>query len=432
MIKYVFIINTMYILIIIFVILLLIFTWQSSLKCGCGSSLPDAFCGCSSNMKIENFISSVFCDEKLTFDGVNYQLWKNNRINKIFKSYDEYLDYWKFAYGGRKDKPECTLLKPISQNINTPDGTIISTPHLQQIDTRFFNIEHFTGNRDVEATPPTERNYIKDVDKSKESYILRAQNATRNYLKNNTECHQRLMNKDSEFYLIFQKSYEIYVKDAFKKMLGYIPNSTQLIDLNMEELEIYIDIIENLPNCQSLIMRYFKPATTHSKRNTSINKDGIDILIDIPAWVQNASTSTYDFLTSLIYKMSNDDTNNNITDERGPKSIDDNIASNFAFKPSIRYPEKEANREIASQYGWSFIPPQFWSVPQPRPPICLPADNNVSTVTSIYDKSVPLNVLELSKVNFPENTTGVDKRFLNSDYYYPGVYINKGKYDPRL
>jgi hypothetical protein len=385
-------------------------------------------------MNVENFISSVFCDEKLTFNGVNYQLWKNNRINKVFKTYDEYVEYWKFAYGERKDKPSCTLLKPIKENINTPDGTIISTPHLQQIDTRYFNIEHFTGNRDVEATPPTERNYMNNEDKSKESYLIRSQNAIRNYLKNNKECHERLMNKDSEFFLIFQKSYEMYVKETFKKILGYVPNSTQLHDLNIEELEIYIDIIEGLPNCQSLIMRYFKPANKHSKRKTSIWKDGVKIVLDIPDWVEAATTSTVDFVSSLLFQISNDsvDKDKYMIDDKGPKSIDDNIASNFAFKPTIKYPEREANRNIASQYGWSFIPPQFWSVPQQRPPICLPADNNVSTVTSIYDKSVPLNVLELSKVNFPENTTGVDKRFLNSDYYYPGVYINKGQYDPRL
>jgi hypothetical protein len=403
------------------------------MKCGCGSSLPESFCGCAKNMNVENFISSVFCDEKLTYDGVNYQLWKNNRINKVFKSYDEYVEYWKFAHGDRKDKVSCNLLRPVKENINTPDGTIISTPHLQQIDTRYYNIEHFTGNRDVKAIPPTERNYIKDEIKSKESYILRAQNAMMNYLKNNNECHERLMNKDSEFYLIFQKSYEMYVKESFKKMLGYIPSSKQVDDLNMEELEIYIDIIEDLPNCQSLIMRYFKPANKHSKRKTSIMKDGIKVVLDIPDWLQNATDTTKNFLTTLFHQMSNDLVDNNKTDNSlGLKSIDDNIASNFAYKPTINYPLKEANRNIASQYGWSFIPPQFWSVPQPRPPICLPADNNVSTVTAIYDKSVPLNVLELSKVNFPENTTGVDKRFLNSDYYYPGVYINKGKYDPNL
>jgi hypothetical protein len=403
---------------------------QSSKKCGCGSSLPETFCGCAKNMNVENFISSVFCDEKLTYDGVNYQLWKNNRINKIFKTYDEYIAYWKFAYGGRKDKVECTLLKPIKTSIDTPDGTIISTPHLQQIDTRYFNIEHFEGNRDVKATPPTERNYVDNLDKSKDGAIVRAQDAMSRYLKNNKECHERLLNKDSEFYLIFQKSFEMYVKEQLKNQLGYIPSSKTLEELNLEELNMYIDIINELPNCQALIMRYFKPANKYSKRTTSIWKDGVKILIDIPNSIKEASISTMDFINYLL-RMSYDD-NGCSKDNNGPKSIDDNIASNFAFKPSIKYPEKEANRNIASQYGWSFIPPQFWSVPQPRPPICLPADNNVSTVTAIYDKSVPLNVLELSKVNFPENTTGVDKRFLNSDYYYPGVYINKGKYDPRL
>jgi hypothetical protein len=404
--------------------------WQSSMKCGCGSSLPETFCGCAKNMNVENFISSVFCDEKLTYDGVNYQLWKNNRINKIFKTYDEYISYWKFAYGGRKDKAECTLLKPIKTSIDTPDGTIISTPHLQQIDTRYFNIEHFTGNRDVKATPPTERNYVENVDKSKDGEIVRAQDAMSRYLKNNKECHERLLNKDSEFYLIFQKSFEMYVKEQFKIKLGYVPSSNDIQELNLEELEIYIEIINQLPNCQELIMRYFKPANKHSKRTASIWKDGVKVVVDIPNWLKEASHSTMDFITSLL-KMSYDENGVKI-DNKGPSSIDDNIASNFAFKPSIKYPQKEADRNIASQYGWSFIPPQFWSVPQQRPPICLPADNGVSTVTAIYDKSVPLNVLELSKVNFPENTTGVDKRFLNSDYYYPGIYINKGKYDPNL
>ena len=419
----------MYIYLIVFLTLILILIWQSSLKCNCGSSLPEYFCGCS--VKVENFISSVFCDEKLTYDGINYQLWKNNRITHVFKTYLEYKKYWEFAHGNRKDKYPCILLKPIKTNINKADGTIISTPELQKVDTRFFNIEHFEGNRDVGILNNQENNENIRND-TKASFIYKIKDASYRYMRDNPECYERLKNKDSEYYMIFQKSYELYIKERLKQLLGYVPNVKKLDELNIEELEVYYDIIVLLPNCQELIMRYFKPATKHSKKKVSILKDGVNILLEIPEWIYEASESTIDFIGSL-FRMSTDYITKPINNgDKGPKSIDDNIASNFAYTPSIRYPEKKPDNKIANSYGWSVIPPQFWSVPQSRPPICLPSDNNVSTVTAIYDKSVPLNALELNKINFPENTTGVDKRFLNSDYYYPGIYINKGEYDPNL
>jgi hypothetical protein len=423
----------MYILITIFIILLLVLIWNSSLKCTCGSRIPETFCGCSSKQELEHFISAIFCDEKLTYDGINYQLWKNNHITNVFKTYDDYTKYWKFAHGDRKDKVNCPLLKPIKRSPYQKDGTIISTKYLQDKDYRQFNIEHFSS-RDVSVSNNNKSNEFAnmDPDMTKDEYITKTQNVIANYLKKNPECHERLLNQDAEFYTIFQKSYELFLKEQFRHRLGYIPNKTDIQDMTIEEIHCYIDILSSLPNCQELIMRYFKPASKHSKRKTHIFKDGIRIEIDIPQWVSNLSENTSDFISSL-FKISKDELPDiPLIDKRGPKSVDDNIASNFAFKPKPHYPQKEANRNIAKEFGWSYIPPQFWSVPQQRPPICLPSKDTTSTVTPIYDKSVPLDALELTKVNFPPSKKGVDDRFLNNEYYYPGIYINKGHYDPDL
>ena len=106
----------------------------------------------------------------------------------------------------------------------------------------------------------------------------------------------------------------------------------------------------------------------------------------------------------------------------GVKPID---PSNFSFKPDVRFAHKEPSRKIASAYGWSFMPPHYWSVPQQRPPACIPNKQNTATVTPIYDKSVPVDVMDYTQVGsilpkFEYNEVH------NPNYYYPG-WIAKEK-----
>ena len=96
----------------------------------------------------------------------------------------------------------------------------------------------------------------------------------------------------------------------------------------------------------------------------------------------------------------------------------------FSFKPEIKFDHKQPDPKIASSYGWSFMPPQFWSVPQKRPPSCVPSKQNTATVTPIYDKSVPVDALDYTQVGsmLPKFKY---KEIYNPDYYYPGYIAKK-------
>ena len=89
------------------------------------------------------------------------------------------------------------------------------------------------------------------------------------------------------------------------------------------------------------------------------------------------------------------------------------FATSFSYKPEIKFEHKQPSIKVASAYGWSFMPPQFWSVPQKRPPACIPTEKTAATVMPIYDKSTP-----------------VDNEVHNPDYYYPGWIAQDSTNDP--
>ena len=71
-------------------------------------------------------------------------------------------------------------------------------------------------------------------------------------------------------------------------------------------------------------------------------------------------------------------------------------------------------KEIYNEYGWTYMPPQSWSVPQQRPPVCIkdctedwdprPSLSNGTFADSlIWEK-------ELKKIKDP----------IGRDYVYPG------------
>ena len=58
----------------------------------------------------------------------------------------------------------------------------------------------------------------------------------------------------------------------------------------------------------------------------------------------------------------------------------------------------QPSKTLASAYGWSYIPPQFWSVPQKRPPVCIPQKGGESKVYPSLDKGVPVDALNWTQV----------------------------------
>ena len=103
--------------------------------------------------------------------------------------------------------------------------------------------------------------------------------------------------------------------------------------------------------------------------------------------------------------------------------------ASFNFTPNVEFNHKQPSKQIASAYGWSYMPPQYWSVPQKRPPACIPSKKNTATVTPIYDKSAPVDVLDWTQVGsiLPKyEYTEVH----NPDYYYPGWIAQDEKQYP--
>ena len=97
----------------------------------------------------------------------------------------------------------------------------------------------------------------------------------------------------------------------------------------------------------------------------------------------------------------------------------DNEHKNFVYKNPTKFNHNEPSKKIASAYGWSFVPPQFWSVPQKRPPVCIPQKGESCDVKPILDKGVPVDALDYTKVGsiLPKFEY---KEVYNPNYYYPG------------
>ena len=61
------------------------------------------------------------------------------------------------------------------------------------------------------------------------------------------------------------------------------------------------------------------------------------------------------------------------------------------------------------------------SVPQKRPPVCIPDDDKQATVKPIYDKGTPLlqNAMSRTQANNLLPKTEYTEKY-NANYYYPG------------
>ena len=54
--------------------------------------------------------------------------------------------------------------------------------------------------------------------------------------------------------------------------------------------------------------------------------------------------------------------------------------------------------------GYTYVPPENWSVPQYRPPVCISSNLNPFKLTGLVDRGLPLNVLELNPQGEMANT----------------------------
>lgn len=117
--------------------------------------------------------------------------------------------------------------------------------------------------------------------------------------------------------------------------------------------------------------------------------------------------------------LSKDNVDTTITDEQNFMPNLQKLQSQDPYKPSRTYNHNEPSKIMAQESGWSFIPPYYWSVPQKRPPACIPQKGFEEEIKPVLDMGVPLNALK-----FTEGGSILPKfeykEVYNPNYYYPG------------
>jgi hypothetical protein len=78
---------------------------------------------------------------------------------------------------------------------------------------------------------------------------------------------------------------------------------------------------------------------------------------------------------------------------------------------------KPETKEVINQYGYSYLPPEVWSVPQDRPPVCIPQVGFKAEALPMYTVGTPIDALEISNTILPKFTYN---EVYDPKYYYPG------------
>ena len=272
------------------------------------------------------------------------------------------------------------------------------------------------------------------------------------YMKKNKECNSKLIN-DKSYENKFTKSFKNYLAQHFKDKLGYIPEFTKIESLNKKEFSLYLDILSGLPVCSDLISNYSQEVTDYTRNShlnslddsltdnqniKSENKPKTNSNMTSNDYVRNnpnqsfSKSDGYDYTDRLMQNQEimknmvktseeklytpSDNTENKMFDDKAD-TVD--IGDEFNFKPNIHFNHNEPSKKIASAYGWSYMPPQTWSVPQKRPPVCIPDNDKQSTVKAIYDKGTPVDALDWVKSGAILPHTEYTEQY-NENYYYPG------------
>ena len=81
------------------------------------------------------------------------------------------------------------------------------------------------------------------------------------------------------------------------------------------------------------------------------------------------------------------------------------------------YTHIKPGKNLFSSYGYSYMPPEVWSVPQDRPPVCIPQKGFEAEALPIYTKGTPLDALEIQQTLMPKFKY---EEVYDPKYYYPG------------
>jgi hypothetical protein len=96
--------------------------------------------------------------------------------------------------------------------------------------------------------------------------------------------------------------------------------------------------------------------------------------------------------------------------------VETKIRNNSEKKECITH-IKPKTVEVINQYGYSYLPPEVWSVPQDRPPVCIPQMGYKAEAVPLYTVGTPIDALEISNTILPKFTYN---EVYDPKYYYPG------------
>tara|TARA_B100000575_G_scaffold294364_1_gene309829 strand:- start:16631 stop:18112 length:1482 start_codon:yes stop_codon:yes gene_type:complete len=265
-----------------------------------------------------------------------------------------------------------------SNSINTSQNATINTQNTQQDDNQ--NIDENT-TRDIAL-----QNNNNGMGSNRSSYNRENSNNTTAIDINNRTGNREAPNKE------------------------FVSNNNSIGDLLQDSTILESKNLVNETNAK-VTDQINKGITKYSLEAESIKKNMLKAEKNVNKMIDQITTND-----NKYYSNANNRTAKLLDANNGNAPMD---PSSFSYKPQVEFDHKQPSKKIASSYGWSFMPPQFWSVPQKRPPACIPNKQDIATVTPIYDKSVPVDVLNYTQVGsiLPKFEY---KEFHNPNYYYPG------------
>jgi hypothetical protein len=155
----------------------------------------------------------------------------------------------------------------------------------------------------------------------------------------------------------------------------------------------------------------------------SAEEEAVEAPIDDTTSINSAYENSNILDQSTIYYKPEFEPNVRLEKTKRPNGYDfvnkDNIEPNVRNKSenNIGFKHIKPGKNLYNSYGYSYMPPESWSVPQDRPPVCIPQKGFKAEAVPLYTIGTPLNALEIQQTLMPKFK--YDEVY-DPKYYYPG------------
>ena len=163
--------------------------------------------------------------------------------------------------------------------------------------------------------------------------------------------------------------------------------------------------------------------STEEAVEESAEEEAVEAPIDDTTSINSAYENSNILDQSTIYYKPEFEPNVRLEKTKRPNGYDfvnkDNIEPNVRNKSenNIGFKHIKPGKNLYNSYGYSYMPPESWSVPQDRPPVCIPQKGFKAEAVPLYTIGTPLNALEIQQTLMPKFK--YDEVY-DPKYYYPG------------